>query len=358
MDIIEATWAYEDWLAREIEVVAPDLECKHELMSSDAFTFFRATYYRWLQTVLDVAPDLAGPAVACAGDLHTENFGVWRNADGHPVWGVNDFDESESLPYALDLARLATSAALAIDKGELALDPAEAAGAVLRGYRTALDTGGGAFVLDGHHHDLAEMVSDSLPKAGKWWGKVDKLPLADQVPPGARLALEGSLPEPNWPCELRVRAAGVGSRGHHRFVALGELGDEQVGREIKEGAPPAGRWLGRAPTAGALDVPIIRSPDPCQYRRDGWLTRRFAPDCVKLDLGDLTEMRSEEKLFEWMGRKTANVHLGSAGELDAIRADLDARPDGWLHTAATALFEATQRDAGHWQEARAGQERV
>ena len=47
------------------------------------------------------------------GDIHLENFGTWRDADGRLVWGVNDFDEAAEMPYALDLIRLATSALVA-----------------------------------------------------------------------------------------------------------------------------------------------------------------------------------------------------------------------------------------------------
>ena len=44
------------------------------------------------------------------GDLHVENFGTWRDADGRLCWGINDFDEADRLPYTNDLVRLAASA--------------------------------------------------------------------------------------------------------------------------------------------------------------------------------------------------------------------------------------------------------
>src|SRR5215213_11678887 len=106
-DVFESTRRYERWLGGEIPIVAADLERKHERMGeAKAFKFFRATYYRWLERGLDVAPELDGPPVVAVGDLHVENFGTWRDARGRLAWGVNDFDESEELPYTLDLARL------------------------------------------------------------------------------------------------------------------------------------------------------------------------------------------------------------------------------------------------------------
>ena len=56
------------------------------------------------------------PRVLSVGDLHLENFGTWRDADGRLAWGVNDFDEAAVMPYVLDLVRLATSIQLAPDR--------------------------------------------------------------------------------------------------------------------------------------------------------------------------------------------------------------------------------------------------
>ena len=112
-----------------------DLERKHEKMRDSAFSFLRATYWRWAETVLDVCPELPmRPQVLAVGDIHLENFGTWRDADGRLVWGVNDFDEAAEMPYALDLIRLATSALLA-DEDQSA-DAGAICAAILRGYRT------------------------------------------------------------------------------------------------------------------------------------------------------------------------------------------------------------------------------
>ena len=73
------------------------------------------------------------PRVLGVGDLHVENFGTWRDAEGRLVWGVNDFDEVARMPYAVDLTRLVTSAVLAKRENGLAIDPGEAATAVLEG---------------------------------------------------------------------------------------------------------------------------------------------------------------------------------------------------------------------------------
>src|ERR1039458_2728048 len=133
----KSTRAYERWLRRHIVLVNEDLDLKHTHMAEGIFPFFRATFYRWAATWSDLCPELAGaPTVLAVGDLHVENFGTWRDADGRLIWGVNDFDEAYPLPYTNDLLRLATSAHLA--SANLAISMKDACAAILAGYRAAL----------------------------------------------------------------------------------------------------------------------------------------------------------------------------------------------------------------------------
>ena len=106
MGIRAANKAYERWLAHELrgDLVEGDVDKKHEKMRDSAFAFLRATYWRWAETILEVCPDLAkAPAVLAVGDIHLENFGTWRDAEGRLIWGVNDYDEAAEMPYLLDL---------------------------------------------------------------------------------------------------------------------------------------------------------------------------------------------------------------------------------------------------------------
>src|SRR5262245_51089275 len=102
--IAEATESYENWLRRHVDVVDADLGKKHQLMAKGAFKFLRATYYRW--TTLwpgNCAPLADAPKVLAVGDLHTENFGTWRDADGRLAWGVKDVDAVYNTHYNRDL---------------------------------------------------------------------------------------------------------------------------------------------------------------------------------------------------------------------------------------------------------------
>src|SRR5579862_4892568 len=148
MNIIDATASYETWLGRQTRLVKADMALKHQRMREELFPFLRATYYRWAQVWPKVCPECAGDPVALAvGDLHVENFGTWRDADARLVWGVNDLDECHPLPFSHDLTRLAVSAGVAIEAGELSLSPKDASNAILDGYRACLDAGGGPLIL-------------------------------------------------------------------------------------------------------------------------------------------------------------------------------------------------------------------
>src|SRR5436305_10185592 len=90
-----ATDRYEAWLRTCTPVNEQDLKTKHDTLASDVFPFLRGTFYRWAQVWPEQCADLASaPRVLAVGDLHAENFGTWRDAEGRLAWGVNDLDEA------------------------------------------------------------------------------------------------------------------------------------------------------------------------------------------------------------------------------------------------------------------------
>ena len=97
--ITTVTRQYETWLAKYTSLVKADLALKHVLMKRDAFSFLRATFYRWRQVWPDVCADVVTtPVLLAVGDLHIENFGTWRDGEGRLIWGINDFDEAYPSP--------------------------------------------------------------------------------------------------------------------------------------------------------------------------------------------------------------------------------------------------------------------
>jgi hypothetical protein len=371
--IVEATSRYEAWLAERIPLVKADLELKHHAMSAGIFPFLRATFYRWAARWRSLVGDVAAaPTVLAVGDLHVENFGTWRDAEGRLVWGVNDFDEAWPLPYTNDLVRLATSALLAREYHDLRIDGKEAVSAILDGYREALEKGGHAFVLAEHHTALREMALYRLHDPETFWDKLESLPTVKTPVPARVLAsLRRALPEGDVKVRIVHRVAGLGSLGRQRFVALAAWRGGRVAREAKALAPSActlalsgsvgkGGMVRRAlwalsGAAGRIHYDTIlrrgvRCPDPCVRVDGAWLVRRLAPDCSRVKLNELPRKREEARLLHSMGWETANVHIGSPGSR-VIRADLKRRDKHWLYDAARRLADAVDDDWRHWRKA-------
>src|SRR4051794_35671250 len=94
MKIVKATEDFERWLGQRITLDPLDLELKHDYMAGDPFDFMRATFYRWMQLWFKHSSDLnEAVKILAIGDVHTDNFGTWRDVEGRLVWGINDFDE-------------------------------------------------------------------------------------------------------------------------------------------------------------------------------------------------------------------------------------------------------------------------
>jgi hypothetical protein len=337
MDFGEATRSYERWLARHTRVVAADLRLKHERLCESPFIFLRGTFYRWAQQWPDACPELArAPRVLAVGDLHVENFGTWRDAEGRLVWGINDVDEAWPMPYTNDLARLATSALLAVKARRLALSPRDACDAIIEGYRRGLELRGRPFVLEEKHGWLRAIALSDLRDPSKFWKRLDALPPARGAAPVA--VLRAALPDRRLTARLAARAAGVGSLGRPRFVALATSHGARIAREAKALVPSAMAWANGRDGARSFCAVIlqraVRDPDPFFVVRQPWIVRRLSPHCSRIDLTDLSRERDEWRLLRAMGLETANVHLGSRAP---IAADLRRRRGRWLEEAAQTM---------------------
>src|SRR5215212_1587852 len=139
--IVKSTRAYEAWVRERTDVSEKLLAKKHRKMSEGAFPFLRATFYRWVEQWPSVCPKLARrdqDVLLAVGDLHVENFGVWRDSRQRLVWGVNDFDDACELPFTSDLVRLAASAILAAAAATIQVTADAVSAHLIEGYRTGL----------------------------------------------------------------------------------------------------------------------------------------------------------------------------------------------------------------------------
>jgi hypothetical protein len=356
MSVISATRDYESWVAAQIPVVAQDLDLKHRRMAEAVFPFLRATFYRWVPLWREICPGLAAtPKLRAVGDLHIENFGTWRDAEGRLVWGINDFDEACKMPYAIDLVRLATSALVAGGEAGLRIGAAEACSTILGGYTEQLERGGKPFILEEDHPILRQMALGAERDPVRFWAKMNSLPECDKAPKKVRTLLAAHLPAPGLPFRLMTRVAGLGSLGRPRLVALAPWHDGMVAREAKAMLPSAYGWATGSPDAKIRYMDVVdravRCPDPFLALSGGWLLRRLAPHCSRIEFGQYPKSRDEARLLHAMGRETANIHFGTPKSIPAVIADLKKRKPGWLHEAASAMAEATLRDWKAWRVA-------
>jgi len=356
MGVRESTRVYEGWLARRVPVVRADLTRKHRLMAADAFSFFRATFYRWAQLWPESCRELCdAPAVLAVGDLHVENFGTWRDAEGRLIWGVNDFDETVNLPYTQDLVRLGASALLAIEESRLKLSARRACNAILEGYSESLRAGGGAVVLAERYRWLRDLAVARLKDQRPFWQHLRALRAASgRAHSHIRKLLYASLPADATEVRTVHRQAGLGSLGRLRLVGLACWRNSMVAREAKPLAPSAWLWARgarlRSPRYGEILRCALRVPDPFLEVHGRWLIRRLAPDCSRIELASLPRGRDEDRLLWMMGWETANIHLGSPEQRRPILADLHHRGGRWLSPAAHCMAELVERDWRKWRK--------
>ncbi len=113
-----------------------DAVLRHKLarLAADPFGFFRGTFHLfardWAEATVDL-PDIVLPAegeLRIVADIHGENFGTFKAADGTVRYDINDFDETSWGRLDFDCCRAATSSLLAA--GQIGVDEAKATSAV------------------------------------------------------------------------------------------------------------------------------------------------------------------------------------------------------------------------------------
>lgn len=372
MNAKDAWKGYHDWLETWVDLDKEALKMKRKKAEESDFTFLRATFFRWIQRWHNSrAAYTQAPALLSVGDIHLENFGIWRDRDGRLAWGVNDFDDACVLPYTQDILRLAVSVQFAItqEKAALHLSLEDSHEEILEGYSKTIEDGpknAHPVVLAERNAWLRKIADEQIDSLAFWSDqqeedeKTIRLPW-DSVPEEVRIVLLSLWPETvlgqaNLP-DFRTlkwyrRRAGLGSLGRPRFAVLGDWRGGIIAREAKALAPSSYFW---ATKKTPITYPIsymltraIRSPDPILKVADQWVVRRIAPDCIKLETKKLPES-NQKQMLRAMGREIANVHLGLASEetITAINADLTQRKkkDGqWFAEAVSQLARQVQED--------------
>ncbi|MEA2861527.1 MAG: hypothetical protein QOC72_3566 [Methylobacteriaceae bacterium] len=350
MSFVAENTDYETWLGTQCAVVKRDVKKKHDRMCESPFMFLRATYFRWAKQTPVLFPDLMNtPAVLSVGDLHSENFGTWRDEDGRLIWGVNDFDEASIIPYAFDLVRLATSVRLAAS--EQKTSHRNAATAIVRGYKLGLKNPRPTF-LDARDRWLRHYTQVSPGERRKFWKKVAKYP-APKKPPPPMVAQELSSRLPGGAKIIRyaTRSVGGGSLGRVRYVVIADWREGRVIREAKALVQSAWNWAhGNKPATlyfKQLATQNHRAPDPYLDVKGDFIYRRLAPDSRKIELDKVADFTLRRRVLIQMGFDVGAIHAADPNAA-AIEPDLTQQDPDWLYDSAKIAAAAVERDYQEW----------
>ena len=367
-----STKAFEKWLRKKLAdrggFDKDALKRKHKAMKKKrrAHQFLRGTFYRWAERWKD---DKA-IKISAVGDIHVENFGTWRDAEGRLVWGVNDFDEACTLPWTSDLVRLGVSAKLALDEEDgFKMPVKKACRALWKGYEQAITGKAAPVMLAEKNDDLGDYARKVVlaKSPDKYWGDE----LADlrrirrpvrKVPEDARDMLKDELPVGAKKLKFfrpkRSKPPGMGSRGKRRFYALATWQGGRILRETKPLVPSALVWAkGGDPGPGlkAMLKSPSRCPDPFHKTQGKWVVRRLAVDSTKIELKDLVPSDKNDKeingilektrpaLFKKMGVELGNLHVGS-GKSKKLRSQLEDRGTGWFYRTVKKWAKKVKKD--------------
>ena len=278
------------------ELTREALRRKIEALTNSTFQFFRGTFHlmAWDLFLDRVSGAKAKtPEGLIVGDLHLENFGIYRGQSNELCFDVNDFDDVGYGPLDVDLKRLCTSAFLLPDLSAPVRN--KAAQTIALSWAAEIDKLGSRFPVppwtaakaEGRVRELLqerapktreELVAKAAPKGGhkhfddpqrfarptKQWVETVEKAFAEY-----QESLK-QLKAPDLPngkvLDVAYQFKGTGSLGRLRFsVLLGE-GEQRRIFELKEARP------------GVMDAARNRPPPRDRARAQTGSIRRLQGD--------------------------------------------------------------------------------
>jgi uncharacterized protein (DUF2252 family) len=252
------------------DMTAVALRRKLDKLAASAFQFFRGNFHLMARDLFQArvpAAASAAPEGLIVGDLHLENFGIFRGASGTLSFDVNDFDDVGYGPLDLDLRRLCTSALLlpGLSQGVRL----NAARAIAKAWVEEADKIGGRFPIPPWDEKKAEglvqkllrergrrtreeaiariapekghnrlVQGDKFVRPAKAW--VDTVEQAFAQYLESLKQLKAPDPPREWKIlDVAYRFKGTGSLGRLRFSLLLGKGAERRLVELKEARPSA-----------------------------------------------------------------------------------------------------------------------
>ncbi|MBD2459378.1 DUF2252 domain-containing protein [Nostoc sp. FACHB-87] len=136
-DQTQAAFSRSSWIENQIyqynhpfaSQLPQELATKMQKMAVSPFAFYRGTahiFYSDMQTLPSSAfVNSSTRAIWLEGDMHLQNLGGMRDANGNNVFDTSDFDEGYLGPYVWDLRRMAVSILLAAKENGLSSNDAQ-----------------------------------------------------------------------------------------------------------------------------------------------------------------------------------------------------------------------------------------
>jgi uncharacterized protein (DUF2252 family) len=246
------------------------LRRKLDALAASPFQFFRGTFHLMASDLFQErvpGAKAAAPEGLIVGDLHLENFGIYRGASGALCFDVNDFDDVGYGPVDLDLRRLCTSAMLV--PGLAQGVRLTAARAIARAWAEELVKMGGRFPIPIWGEEKAEgrvkellrdsgrktredavariapdkghsrlVQGDKFIRPAKSWVQIVEQAFA-QYCDNLKQLRAPDAPKGYEILDVAYRFKGTGSLGRLRFsVLLGQGGERRL-IELKEARPSA-----------------------------------------------------------------------------------------------------------------------
>jgi len=359
-EFADAQRSYESWMAERLRIrnatprqrarFGTALAAKHQRIARSDTAFLRGTFFWWLERweAMELRVRNA-PRLLAVGDMHLENFGVWRDAEGRLAWGVTDLDEAHELPFTNDLVRLATSLFLAIDARALELDRERAVDELIISYRKTLKGEGAPLLLEAEHQWLRKLALSTVEEGQRFWDALRALDDHTDIDADAAILLREQMHRGAEIERIVYRDAGVGSLGKPRYVAVAQWQGGLIAREAKAALPSAAHWRDGSyaepnQAARALQRRARRALDPMLYLDKAWTVRRLSPESRKLELDEITPHGRAARLVRAMGLELANLHLATAQNPNGLRRYLRVMPQDWLAEAADQMAKALSRD--------------
>jgi hypothetical protein len=252
------------------DLTAQALQRKLDALAGTPFQFFRGTFHLMARDVIEARVPLAhalAPEGLIVGDLHLENFGIYRGASGALVFDVNDFDDVGCGPLDFDLKRLCTSAMLL--PGLAHGVRLNAARSIAKAWQEELEKVGGRFPIPAWTEQKAEgrvlellrkggrksrevmftrcapekgharlVQGDKFVRPAKAWSQLVEQAMQEYL--DSLKQLKAADAPRGWEVlDVAYRFKGTGSLGRLRFTVLLGKGGERRAVELKEARPSA-----------------------------------------------------------------------------------------------------------------------